>query len=86
MHGVEVSGRDGGGRGADGPRVRRVRVSHEDGGAACFVPERGEEFFTLDDAHRVVEMLRAGSEVLEWGLASAQRDPAAGPDKGGGSA
>lgn len=86
MHGVEVSGRDGGGRGgADGPRVRRVRVRYEDGGAACFVPERGEEFFTLDDAHRVVEMLRAGSEALEWGLA-ADRDPAAGPDKRGGSA
>ena len=41
--------------------------------------EFGEEFFSQDDAHRVVGMLHKGSEVLEWGLSSSQRHPGTGP-------
>jgi predicted amidohydrolase YtcJ len=41
--------------------------------------EAEEEFFSRDDAHRVVGMLHKGSEVLEWGLSSSQRHPGTGP-------
>jgi hypothetical protein len=44
----------------------------------CFIPEFGEEFFSQDDAHRVVGMLHIGSEALEWGLTPG-RIPGTGP-------
>ena len=45
----------------------------------CFVPEAGEEFFSQDDAHRLVGMLHKGTEALEWGLSSSERHPGKGP-------
>jgi hypothetical protein len=59
--------------------IRRICLRYEDGRRVCFVPEAGEEFFSQDDAHRVVGMLHKGSEALEWGLKSSQRHPGAGP-------
>ena len=78
MQGVEVRRRS-----ADEARVSRVR--YEDGGTVSLVPEAKEEFFTKDDAHRVVGMLRAGSEVLEWVLEFTRKDPESSPDNAGGS-
>jgi hypothetical protein len=69
-HGVEVRRRDRGGPGDPGASqvlIRRICLRYEDGRRVCFVPEAGEEFFSQDDAHRVVGMLHEGSEVLEWG-------------------
>ena len=80
MQGVEVRKRS-----ADEVRVRRICVRYEDGGTVSFVPEAKEEFFTKDDSHRVVGMLRAGSEVLEWGLEFTRKDPESSPDNAGGS-
>ena len=62
-------------RGADPPHLLR----YEDDRKVCFVPEAGEEFFSQDDAHRLVGMLHKGSEALEWGLSSSQRHPSTGP-------
>ena len=59
--------------------MRRICVRYEDDRKVCFVPEAGEEFFSQDDAHRLVGMLHKGSEVLEWGLSSSQRHPGTGP-------
>jgi hypothetical protein len=59
--------------------MRRICVRYEDDRKVCFVPEAGEEFFSQDDAHRLVGMLHRGSEVLEWGLSSSQRHPGTGP-------
>ena len=59
--------------------IRRICVRYEDGRRVCFVPEAGEEFFSQDDAHRVVGMLHKGSEILEWGLRSSERHPGTGP-------
>jgi hypothetical protein len=64
--------------------IRRICVRYEDGRKVCFVPEAGEEFFSRDDAHRVVGMLHKGSEVLEWGLElegqpGTERYPGTGP-------
>jgi len=64
--------------------IRRICVRYEDGGRVCFVPEAGEEFFSQDDAHRVVGMLHIGSEALEWGsalegYAEPERYPGTGP-------
>jgi hypothetical protein len=42
-------------------------MRYEVGRRVCFIPEAAEEFFSQDDAHRVVGMLHIGSEVLEWG-------------------
>jgi hypothetical protein len=82
-HGIEVSR-----RGADDSwdpmagemLIRRICVSYEDGRKVCFVPEAGEEFFSQDEAHRVVGMLHSGSEALEWGFTSSEgRVPGMGP-------
>ena len=54
-------------------------LCYEDGRRVCLVPEAGEEFFSQDDAHRVVGMLHIGSEALEWGLVSPERYPGTGP-------
>ena len=59
--------------------IRRICVRYGDNRKVCFVPEAGEEYFSQDDAHRVVGMLHKGSEVLEWGLSSSQRHPGTGP-------
>jgi hypothetical protein len=45
----------------------------------CFIPEAGEEYFSQDDAHRVVGMLHIGSEALEWGQTGPGRYPRTGP-------
>jgi hypothetical protein len=53
-------------------------VGYEDDGRVCFIPEAGEEFFSQDDAYRVVGMMRSSSNVLEWGIAP-ERDTEEGP-------
>jgi len=69
-----------GGHKASEALMRRICVRYEDSSRRmCFIPESGEEFFSRDDAHRVVGMLHKGSEVLEWGLRSSQRHPGTGP-------
>jgi hypothetical protein len=82
-HGIEVRR-----RGADDSwdpvagemLIGRICVSYEDGRKVCFVPEAGEEFFSQDEAHRVVGMLHSGSEALEWELTSSEgRVPGMGP-------
>jgi hypothetical protein len=81
-HGVEVRRRTTNGSGdrrASEVLMRRISLRYEDDRKVCFVPEAGEEFFSQDDAHRVVGMLRKGSEVLEWGLSSSERHPGTGP-------
>jgi hypothetical protein len=86
-HGVEVRRRDRGGPGdrrASQVLIRRICLRYEDGRRVCFVPEAGEEFFSQDDAHRVVGMLHKGAEALEWGLAleeypGTERYPGMGP-------
>jgi hypothetical protein len=86
-HGVEVRKRARGGPGdqrASQVLIRRICVRYEDGRRVCFVPEAGEEFFSQDDAHRVVGMLHKGSEALEWGpvlegYPDAERHPGMGP-------
>jgi hypothetical protein len=82
MHGVEVKRRATNGAGkrrAAEVLVRRICLHYEDGRRACFVPEAQEEFFSRDDAHRVVGMLHTGSEDLEWGLSEPDRHPGTGP-------
>ena len=60
--------------------IWRICVSYEDGRKVCFVPEAEEEFFSQDEAHRVVGMLHSGSEALEWGFTSSEgRVPGMGP-------
>jgi hypothetical protein len=56
-----------------------ICVRYEDDRMVCFVPEAGEEFYSLDDAHRVVGKLHKDSEILEWNLSSSQRHPGTGP-------
>ena len=67
------------GRRAGQVLIRRICIRYENGRKVCFVPEAGEEFFSQDDAHRLVGMLHKGSEVLELGLSSSQRHPGTGP-------
>ncbi|HJQ30499.1 MAG TPA: hypothetical protein VJ827_14260 [Rubrobacter sp.] len=70
LQGVEVKRRATNGTGNRSERevlIRRICVRYEDGRRACFVPEAKEEFFSRDDVRRVVGMLHAGSEYLEWG-------------------
>jgi hypothetical protein len=82
LHGVEVRRRATNGSGD--PRVsaevliRRICVRCEDGKRMCFIPEFQEEFFSQDDAYRVVGLIRSASNVLEWGIAP-ERDPEEGP-------
>jgi hypothetical protein len=81
-HGVQVRRRTTNGLGdqrASEVLFRRICVRYEDDRKVCFVPKAGEEFFSQDDAHRVVGMLHKGSEVLEWDLSSSQRNPGTGP-------
>ena len=86
-HGVELRRRaknDLGDRRASEVLIRRICVRYEDDRKVCFVPEAGEEFFSRDDAHRVVGILHKGSEVLEWGLEleeqpGTERYPGTGP-------
>jgi hypothetical protein len=85
--GIEVRRRDWGGPGdrrASQVLIRRICVRYEDDRKVCFVPDAGEEFFSQDDAHRVVGMLHKGSEALEWSPApegdpGAERYPGTGP-------
>ena len=49
--------------------IQCICLRYYDGRKECIVPEVGEEFFSRDDAHRVVGMLHKGSEALEWGPA-----------------
>jgi hypothetical protein len=85
--GIEVRRRDWGGPGdrrASQVLIRRICLRYEDDRKVCFVPEAGEEFFSQDDAHRVVGMLHKGSEALEWSPApegdpGAERYPGTGP-------
>ena len=85
--GIEVRRRDWGGPGdrrASQVLIRRICVRYEDDRKVCFVPEAEEEFFSRDDAHRVVGMLHKGSEALEWSPApegdpGAERYPGTGP-------
>jgi hypothetical protein len=56
-----------GDQGAGEVLIRRICIRHEDGRRVCFVPEAGEEFFSQDDAYRVVGLMRSASAVLEWG-------------------
>ena len=62
--------------------MRRICVRYEDGKRVCFVPEAGEEFFSRDDAHRVVGMLHKGSEAFQRG-SSLEGSP--GTEKGPGN-
>ena len=81
-HGVEVRRRTTNGPGeqrASEVLMRHICVRYEDDRKVCFVPEAGEEFFSRDDAHRVVGMLHKGSEALEWGLRTSERHPGIGP-------
>jgi hypothetical protein len=86
-HGVDVRRRTTNGPGdrrASEVLLRRICIRYEDGRKVCFIPEAGEEFFSQDDAHRVVGMLHKGSEALEWGLAlegqpGTERVPGEGP-------
>jgi hypothetical protein len=59
--------------------IRRICLRYGDNRKVCFVPEAGEEFFSQNDAHRLVGMLHKGSEALEWGLSSSKRYPGTGP-------
>ena len=85
--GIEVRRRDWGGPGdrrASEVLIRRISLRYEDDRKVCLVPEAGEEFFSQDDAHRVVGMLHKGSEALEWSPApegdpGAERYPGTGP-------
>jgi hypothetical protein len=82
LHGVEVKRRATNGPGdrrAAQVRIRRICVRYEDDRRVCFVPEAGEEFFSRDDAHRVVGMLHIGSEALEWDMIRPERYPGTGP-------
>jgi hypothetical protein len=82
QHGVEVKRRATSGPGqqrASQVRIRRICIRYEDGRRVCFVPEAGEEFFSQDDAHKVVGLLHIGSEALEWELAREGRYPGTGP-------
>ena len=66
-HGVEVRRRTTNGPGdrrASEVLIRRICLRYEDDRKVCFVPEAGEEFFSQDDAHRVVGMLHKSSSVL----------------------
>ena len=57
FHGVEVKRRATNGPGdrrAAQVLIRRICVRYEDGRRVCFIPEAGEEFFSQDDANRVV--------------------------------
>jgi hypothetical protein len=70
LHGVDVRRRTTNGPGdwrASEVLLRRICLRYEDGRKVCFVPEAGEEFFSQDDAHRVVGMLHKGSEVPRMG-------------------
>jgi hypothetical protein len=56
-HGVEVKRRatKGPGDRRDGEvLICRICIRYEDDRKVCFVPEAGEEFFSQDDAHRLV--------------------------------
>jgi hypothetical protein len=67
-HGVDVRRRTTNGSGDRRARevlMRRICIRYEDGRKVCFAPEPEEEFFSQDDAHRVVGMLHKGTEVLE---------------------
>jgi hypothetical protein len=82
LHGVEARRRatnGPGNRSAGQVLIRRICVRYEDGRRVCFVPEVGEEFFSRDDAHRVVGMVHIGSEALEWGMIEPERYPGMGP-------
>jgi hypothetical protein len=81
-HGVEVKRRaadDSWNLVAGEMLIRRISIRYEDGRRVCFVPEAGEEFFSQDDARRVVGMLHTGSEDFEWGLIKPGRHPGTGP-------
>lgn len=81
FHGVEVSSRptDGSGdRRTSEVLIRRICSHYEDGRKVCFIPEAREEFFSQDDAHRIVGILHRGSEALEWGLRP-ERHPSTAP-------
>ena len=86
-HGVRVERRTPHGaedRGAGEVLIRRIRVRYGDGRRTRFVPGAGEEFFSRDEAHRVVGVLHKGSETLEWGPvlkgeSGAERQPGTGP-------
>lgn len=86
LHGVRVRRlpeEDNGTSGASQVVIRRIHIRHEGGGSVCFVPEAREEFFSQDDAHRVVGLLRAASGVLEWGLKPEHNPDASTYDTGG---
>ncbi len=84
MHGIEVRRRQTDGLGdskASEVWIRRVSVRYEDGRVTTFVPEAGEEYFSQDDAGRLVGILRKSSAGLEWGQMP-EGYPA--PERGGG--
>jgi hypothetical protein len=84
LHGIKVRKRkaDGlGDPGSSGVRIRRISVHYEDGRAMIFIPEVKEEYFSQDDAERVVGILRKASSALEWGRMP-EGYPA--PERGGG--
>jgi len=81
FHGVEVRRRatDGSGdRRVSEVLIRRICIQYEDGWKVRLFPEAREEFYSQDDAYRVVGILDRGSEVLEWGLGP-ERDPSTTP-------
>lgn len=84
MHGIEVSKRKADGLGnqrASGMRIRRISVRYEDGREMSFIPEAEEEYFSQDDAERVVGILHKSSSALEW---SRMPEGYPAPEKGGG--
>ncbi len=70
MHGIEVSKRPTNGLGdpkASGVWIRRISVRYEGERRMSFIPEAREEYFSQDDAERLVGILRKSSAALEWG-------------------
>jgi hypothetical protein len=70
LHGIEVRRQPTDGLGdpkASEVWLRRISVRYEDGRVISFVPEANQEYFSQDDAERVVGILRKSSAALEWG-------------------
>ena len=61
--------------------LQRISVRYEDGREITFIPEAEEEFFSRDDAERLVGILRKSSAALEWGE---MPDGYPAPERGGG--
>lgn len=82
MYGIELRKRSKTDLREGGVRIRNIRVCYDDGRSMRFVPYAEEQFLSRDDLDRVVDLLRSGSNALEWGL-SAKSEPVTGPGEKG---